>query len=199
MDTIFDGMSRFPAALALDVAAKSTLILAASGAAALALRPASAATRHLAWCLGLWARARAAGPGALRAGLGLADPAGPRGRSLRRIACARVAPSIPVRSPEVSAVHAASPPLAAVGMIESSASGRSPSASKLREDITAAQSPVNSLDPRKFSPWTWLARTWSAVAVLILAVPLVGRIALRRLSRGRRRSRRANGPRSCAT
>src|SRR5262249_27997186 len=40
---------------ALDVAIKATLILAAAGVAALALRRSSAAARHLAWHLGLGA------------------------------------------------------------------------------------------------------------------------------------------------
>ena len=183
MDTIFDGMSRLPAALALDVAAKSTLILAASGAAALALRPASAATRHLAWCLGLWGALALPGlalcvPGwawpilPARGGDLSAAPTSPRGDT-----------SISGQSPKESAAQAASPALAAGGMIEPSAYGRSPSGAKVPENSTAAPSSVNPDIPRKFSPWTWLAGTWSAVALLILAVPLVGRMALWRLSR----------------
>ncbi len=46
--------------LAVDIVAKATLVLAAAGAAALALRRSSAASRHLAWCLGLGAALGAA-------------------------------------------------------------------------------------------------------------------------------------------
>ena len=39
--------------LALDVTAKATLVIACAAAVAMALRSASAACRHLCWCLGL--------------------------------------------------------------------------------------------------------------------------------------------------
>ena len=49
MDTIFDVLSRPTTALALDVAAKSTLVLVAAGVAALVLRRAPAATSTASW------------------------------------------------------------------------------------------------------------------------------------------------------
>ncbi len=52
--TILDLLARSPrAAIALDVAVKATLVLAATAVATLAMRRSSAAARHLAWCLGL--------------------------------------------------------------------------------------------------------------------------------------------------
>ena len=51
-----DLLARSPGvAVAADVAIKATLILAAAGAVAIALRRSSAASRHMAWCLGLGA------------------------------------------------------------------------------------------------------------------------------------------------
>ena len=57
MNAMFlDLLARSPRASSrLDVAIKATLVLAAAGVAALALRRSSAAARHLAWCLGLGA------------------------------------------------------------------------------------------------------------------------------------------------
>ena len=57
MNAMFlDLLARSPRAVqALDVTSKATLVLAVAGVAALALHRASAAARHLAWCLGLCA------------------------------------------------------------------------------------------------------------------------------------------------
>ena len=53
MNAMWELLSRPSSALAVDVAAKSTLVLAAAAVAALMLRRAPAATRHLAWYFGL--------------------------------------------------------------------------------------------------------------------------------------------------
>ena len=54
---LIDLLARSPgvAFFAADIAIKATLVLAAAGAVAMALRRSSAAARHLAWCLGLGA------------------------------------------------------------------------------------------------------------------------------------------------
>ena len=77
---ILDLLSRSPAAaIAVDVAIKATLVLAAAGVASLALRRSSAAARHLAWCLGLAGALAMPVMTLALPGWSLARPAGGRG------------------------------------------------------------------------------------------------------------------------
>lgn len=94
MNAMWELLSRPSSALMVNVAAKSTLILATAAVAALMLRRAPAATRHLAWCLGLCG-ARATGPGRRLAGLGLVGSAGKYGCDslLTDTARGRISPS----------------------------------------------------------------------------------------------------------
>jgi len=187
MNAILDSVLRSLATIGVDVAWKSALVLAAAGALALVLRRASAAARHLAWCLGL------AGSLVLPA-LALVVPVW-------------VWPVLPVRErPEppragaqpslMAAASVGSPPLPA--RIETLTSNQSsPDAASLdalSAGLSVAGSRVIPPAPQvsarirvaSLSLWAWLVSAWTAVACAILSAPILGRIIVGRLARGAR-------------
>ena len=179
MDTIFDVLSRPTAALAVDVAAKSTLVLAAAGVAALALRRAPAATRHLAWCLGpCGAWPCRSWPSACRAGPGRSCRMDDLAASETRQAVATVPAEVVARA-ATSEQHARA-------MIAATSSDEPPSRETGPDGIATGPSPMTTARTWAPSPSTWLAAAWSALMMLFLAVPMVGRFALWRLAAGAR-------------
>ncbi len=173
MKAIFEVLSRSPSALVVDVAAKSTLVLAVAAVVALMMRRAPAATRHLVWCLGLC--------GAL--GLPVMAVALPSWAW-------RVLPANPDGAVSSPAPHAAASAPQAVGLEaqrarpdhrRATAPVEPPKALRLPELDATAPAPSRIGMP---SPPTVVLSAWLAVAMLILSVPLIGRLALWRLARG---------------
>ncbi len=173
MNAMWELLSRPSSALMVDVAAKSTLILATAAVAALMLRRAPAATRHLAWCLGLcgalvlpvlavalpgwaWSVLPANTDVIASSPTPLADASAPQTVGLER----------PAASPDHPAAAVAVEP---------------PASLRLSEIVTTAPAPAR---VRKASPSTAMISAWSTVAMLILTVPLIGRLALWQLARG---------------
>ncbi len=164
-------------ALAVDIAIKATLVLAATGAAALALRRSSAAARHLAWCLGLDAALAlpvlSLGlPGwswrVLPAG---GDAGRPAPTSAARAAALRSERSIP-SSESLGEIVFGEDDLFPTGLATRLAR---PSAAEpvLLPSSPSWQIPVLS--------WPWIA--WLAGFLVVLAGPVVSRFALRRWTR----------------
>ena len=185
MNAMFDILSRSPSALAVAVAAKSTLILALAALAALMLRRAPAATRHLVWCLGLCGALVL--PVMIVAFPGWAWPVLPANADVPAFsAVRRAAASAP--QPVGFEAQAARPDHRAATV------SAEPRAS-LRLPVIVATSPAPA-QLEILSPSIGMISAWSAVAMLILTVPLIGRVALWRLRAGRSRSKTAHGP-SC--
>jgi beta-lactamase regulating signal transducer with metallopeptidase domain/protocatechuate 3,4-dioxygenase beta subunit len=175
---LLDLMARSPRDVpALDVAIKATLILAAAGVAALALRRSSAAARHLAWCLGL-------GAALALPVLSLALP----GWSWRVLPAAGDE-SHPART---SAAHspalrpertiAASLPVHEATFDEEDLLGAEPAA---RHSRPAAANPVVAPSGSSWRilalSWPWVA--WLQGALAVLSTPMAGWVALRRWTR----------------
>jgi beta-lactamase regulating signal transducer with metallopeptidase domain/protocatechuate 3,4-dioxygenase beta subunit len=168
------------AALALDVAVKATLVLAAAAVAALALRRSSAAARHLAWCLGL-----AAALAMPVLSLALPDwswrvlPASGDG--------GQIAPTSTANSPAPRPARM----IPATGLLDETASEEealmnpAPAARRASRPTTASPiAPTSGPSWRIPAPsWSWLWAAWLAGALAVLTPPLAGRIALRRLTR----------------
>jgi beta-lactamase regulating signal transducer with metallopeptidase domain/protocatechuate 3,4-dioxygenase beta subunit len=173
MNVMVDLLSRSPSALVVDVAAKSTLVLALAAVVALMLRRAPAATRHLAWCLGLCgALVLPVMTAALPSWAWPVLPANPDGPASSP--APRAAASAPQTIGHGAPAARADQPAVTV-LVE-------PPASLRRADTVAtASAPAQIGMP---SPSTGLISAWLAVAMLILAVPLLGRLAVWRLARG---------------
>jgi beta-lactamase regulating signal transducer with metallopeptidase domain len=160
-------------AFAADLAVKATLILAAAGAAAMALRRSSAAARHLAWCLGL-------GAALAMPTLCLALP----GWSWRVLpADARTASPTGPTSADSPAAHpgpsgTASPSLDEIAFEQDESLPVAGPSGRLPSPPTAAAGVPSwrILDPS----WSWLWGAWLAGGLVVLAAPIAGRIALRR-------------------
>jgi beta-lactamase regulating signal transducer with metallopeptidase domain len=162
---------------AADALLKATLVLAAAGASALALRRSSAAARHLAWCLGL-------GAALLVPLLSLALPAWSW----------RVLPDAPeagteVASPATAALPRASGPRepAADFLAELDPEGESlagGTASAFRPASASLKQATAGRSWRLPRPsWDWLWVAWLAGASAVLAGPISGRFTLRRWAR----------------
>ena len=167
-----------PAIPAVDVVAKATLVLAAAGAVVLALRHSSAASRHLAWCLGL-------GAALVLPALSLALPGWscascrpqrrPADRFHRRATPRTLVPAQPAKAPQ------------------------SPGAIDLEEEMLESDRPAGRLPSRPtaanrnaalirswgiFTPsWSWIWAAWLIGAGTVMSAPIAGRIALRRWTR----------------
>ncbi len=171
-----DILSRSPAAtIAMDVAIKATLVLAAAAVANLALRRSSAAARHLAWTLGL--AAALAMPV-----MALALP----GWSWR-VLPAGADDGHP--SPTSTADSSAPLPAEAIHSLHD----LDESEFEMTDDATAEPTVPTPIAPQ--SPpswhipapsWSWLWTAWLAGALAVLSTPMAGRIALRRLTRDAR-------------
>jgi beta-lactamase regulating signal transducer with metallopeptidase domain len=162
------------AILAVDIVIKATLVLAAAGAVALALRRSSAAARHLAWCVGLGA---AVGLPVLAIALPAWSwrvmPAAPESDPLVRSSPDSLAPGLDRPSTARHSLLGVAPeeeeaPLTSgstVGLAPaSSASGPTPSSLLFRSVLTPS--------------WWWLWTAWLAGAVAVVSAPIVGRFAL---------------------
>jgi beta-lactamase regulating signal transducer with metallopeptidase domain/protocatechuate 3,4-dioxygenase beta subunit len=164
--------------MAVDLVAKVTIVLATAGAIALALRRSSAASRHLAWGLGL--------------GAALVLPV--FSFCLPGWYC----PVISVSGESVRIPQSSSDSPALARMAASSASGSlgamdreveplvdADSSSKLPSALIASspsQPPVRS--PSFVTPsWSWLWALWLAGAGVVISGPIAGRIALSRWER----------------
>ncbi len=180
MDPYFvDLLTRSPREiLAVDIVAKATLVLAAAGAGALALRRSSAASRHLAWCLGL-------GAALALPVLSLALP----GWSWRVLPAATETVRPIQSSSDSPAPDPAQPgtaPQSLVGIaLEEEAILNAGPAGRLPSRPTAASPTQPSVPSRGvLTPsWWWLWAAWLAGAVTVLSAPIAGRIALRRWAR----------------
>jgi beta-lactamase regulating signal transducer with metallopeptidase domain len=164
--------------LAVDIVAKATLVLAAAGAVALALRRSSAASRHLSWSLGL-------GAALALPVLSLALP----WWSWRVLPAAmETVPPIPSSS-DSPAPHSGQPgtaPQSLVGIaLEEEALLNAGPAGRLPSRPTAASPTPPSVPSRGvLTPsWSWLWAAWLAGAVTVLSAPIAGRIALARWAR----------------
>ncbi len=170
---ILDLLSRSPgAALAVDVAIKATLVLAAAAVASLALRRSSAAARHLAWCLGL--AAALAMPV-----MALALPGWDW-----RILPAGANDGHPSRTS--TDLSPAPPPAEAIPSLHY----LDESEFEMTDDAEAeptVPTPIAPPSPPSWRipapSWSWLWAAWLAGALAVLSTPLAGRIALRRLTR----------------
>ncbi len=182
MNAMFvDLLARSPRALpALDVTVRATLVLAVAGVAALALHRASAAARHLAWCLGLgaalalpvlglvlpgwsWCILPTAGEGARPARISGADAPAPR-----------LTPSLPPSSP-----------LDEFALDGDDLLGGAPATGSSSRPTPA--SPIASSSGRwglvPAPSWSWLWAAWLAGVLAVLSAPLAGWIAVGRLTR----------------
>jgi beta-lactamase regulating signal transducer with metallopeptidase domain len=170
---LLDLLSRSPgAAIAMDVAIKATLVLAAAAVASLALRRSSAAARHLAWCVGLAAALAMpvmalALPGwdwrILPAG---ADDGHPTPTSTDHSLA-------PLPAEAIHSMH----------YLDESEFEMTDDAEA--EPATRPTVPApDGLTWRIPAPsWSWLWAVWLAGALAVLSTPMAGRIALRRLTR----------------
>lgn len=162
---------------AVDIVAKATLVLAAAGVATLALRRASAAARHLAWCLGL--------------GAALALPVSSLalpGWSWRVLPAAtkNVRPIRPSSdSPHPDPVQPGAYPESLVGIsLEEDALLNTGLAGRLPSRPTAGPTPPAVPSRGVLTPsWWWLWGAWLVGAVTVLSAPITGRIVLRRWAR----------------
>jgi beta-lactamase regulating signal transducer with metallopeptidase domain len=190
MNATFDLVLRSVVTIGVDIAWKSALVLLAASALALLLRRASAAARHLAWCLGL------AGS--------LVLPA------LALVAPVWVWPILPVYerpqatlalvSAQPSSITAATvgprPPLPAriETLTRDHSASDAPSSDAQSVGLRVAGSPAFPFGPQSpartglpsLSLWAWLVGVWAAVACAILSAPIVGMITLTRLARSAR-------------
>ena len=181
MNALFlDLLARTPgAAPALDGTVKATLVLAVAGAAALALHRASAAARHLAWCLGLgaalalpvlsfvlpgwsWRILSKAGEGAHSAQISGADAPAPRLAPLLPPSSRldELALDVDNHSGSVPATGSSSRPTPASSIASSSGWW----------GLVAVPS------------WSWPWAAWLAGALAVLSAPLAGWIAVSRLT-----------------
>jgi beta-lactamase regulating signal transducer with metallopeptidase domain len=162
--------------LAVDIVVKASLVLVAAGVVALTLRRSSAASRHLAWCLGLSAAL------ALPA-LALALP----GWSWR-VLPADTESVRPVESSFNSVARhperpgTAPPSLEGVALEDEEDRLHAGLAGRLASRPSAAgpSTPSPPLRSILTPSWWWLWAAWLAGAVTVLSAPIVGRIALRR-------------------
>ncbi len=171
MNAMWELLSRPSSALAVDVAAKSTLVLAAAAVSALMLRRAPAALRHLAWYFGLC--------GAL---------------VLPILAFALPGwawPVLPANSdgsvvPPAPRVAASTPPT--VGAQEPAASPQKPATPRVVASLAPSPQPtIVAPAPARvawLAPSTAILSAWLGIAALLLMLPLIGRLALWRLARG---------------
>jgi beta-lactamase regulating signal transducer with metallopeptidase domain len=174
MDAIHELLTGSPAGvLALDVAGKSILVLAAAGLATLGLRQAAAATRHLVWCLALCGTL-------LLPLLALATPgwAWP-------LLPARGARTVP---PPLASAAAPSPglmpqPLPVALVPESAPRARPRSAGPVAASASLPPPPPEPGGISALAPSSWLMTVWATVASAVLTLPLMGRLAVRRLQR----------------
>jgi beta-lactamase regulating signal transducer with metallopeptidase domain/protocatechuate 3,4-dioxygenase beta subunit len=187
MDAILELLARPSFVLALDVTGKSTLVLAVAGLITLALRRASAATRHLVWCLAFCGVV--ALPTVTLLVPGWAWPIVPARRSTAFSPPA--APVIPTaaRSTPWPNPHPPGPRAANTGL-PFHADLQESGSHALRADRESTTPDAVMGGPRSPAPalsaWTWLVGVWLAVALAILAVPLVGRIVRDQLTQGTR-------------
>jgi beta-lactamase regulating signal transducer with metallopeptidase domain len=190
VDTILEPVLRTLAGIAVDVAWKSAVVLLAAGALVLVLRRASAAARHLAWCLGL------AGS--------LVLPA------LTLVVPVWVWPILPVHERPEATLAAVQPSFTTAASVwpprplpvrleTPSGNQSSPDAADSNLDAPSgtlrlagsrAIPPAPQVSARirlpSFSLWAWLAGVWAGVAGTVLLAPIPGRIILKRLARGAR-------------
>jgi beta-lactamase regulating signal transducer with metallopeptidase domain len=164
--------------LAFDVAAKATLVLAGAGAVAIVLRSASAASRHLCWCLGLSAVL-------VLPALSLALPQW----SCRVLPTATETVGLIPASTDLQAPHPAPP-----GVAPRSLDGIGFDEDPLRDSGSAGR-PASRPDTARpaaqrgrswvlFNPsWSWLWAAWLVGATTVLSAPIAGGIALRRWAR----------------
>jgi len=171
METILDLLFRSPGAIVFDMAWKSAMVLVAAGAITLAMRRASAAARHLVWCLALCGTV-------VLPGMALIVPGWPW-------------PVLPARQEfalsATSAMAAVPTPTSSVIDTPFINTPRPDMAKSLAEPLPAAPrsvhfTPEPPLPTAVNSPWACLLGTWLAVAFAILAAPLIGRSGLRRLA-----------------
>jgi beta-lactamase regulating signal transducer with metallopeptidase domain len=166
--------------LAVDIVIKATLVLAAAGAVAFALRRSSAAARHLTWCLGL-------GAALVLPALAISLPAW----SWRILPSpTETVPTIQARSdilaPQPERAGTARQSLEGVAFDEEQALLTPGSAGRLasRPSAPGPTAPSVSLQSILTPSWWWLWAAWLTGAVTIVSAPIVGRIALRRWARG---------------
>ena len=181
MDTIFDLLSRPAAALALDCRRSPPWSSPRRGWPPWYCvgRPPRRDTSPGAWGS---AAPGPAGHDPLHAGLGLAGPAGAHAMDIA--ANPHRPQSITRPLPAGPKVRKRAARLSPSTLDRATASVRYPfragGPGRHRDRATA----IGTARARTTSsPWTSLAATWSTVAMLILAVPLAGRFALRRLAR----------------
>ena len=165
--------------LAVDIVAKATLVLAAAGAVALALRRSSAASRHLAWCLGLGAALVLPVLSLALPGMVLARPAGRDGD--------RPTPTDrrPTPRPRSRTAGHGSAVARRDRPRDEEALRRTPArrvASRPGRRPARPRRPFHPGDVLTPS-WSWLWAAWLAGAVTVLSAPMAGRIALRRWAR----------------
>jgi beta-lactamase regulating signal transducer with metallopeptidase domain len=180
MNAMFlDLLARSPRAdQALDVTSKATLVLAVAGVAAFALHRASAAARHIAWCLGLsaalalpvlslilpgwaWRILPMAGQGAYPARISRADSPAPR-----------LTPS-----------HHPSSPLDEFTLDGDDPLGVAPATGSSSRPVPASPiAPPPGRWWRVFAP-SWLWTVWLAGVLAVLSTRLAGWIAVSRLTR----------------
>jgi beta-lactamase regulating signal transducer with metallopeptidase domain len=160
--------------LALDIVVKASLVLAAAGVVSLTLRRSSAASRHLAWCLGL------------SAALALALP----GWSLRVLPAdtqnlASVQTSFDFRGASPDRPRTGPQSLEEFAVEGEEAFVNAGRAAPLSSRPSAAGPTAPTVTYRAvFTPsWLWLWVVWLAGAVTFLSAPIAGRIALRRWAR----------------
>ncbi len=165
---------------ALDLTVKATLVLAVAGVAVLALHRASAAARHLAWCLGLGAALALPVLSLVVPGWSwrILPMAAERGHHARISGADAAAPRL-------------GPPLAAPGPLDDltldgdELMGSARATGSLSRGMPA--SPIASSSLRwGFVPapsWSWLWAVWLAGVLAVLSARLAGWIALGRLTR----------------
>ena len=173
MNAMFDVWNGSPSAILVDVAAKSTLVFTVAALAAVMLRRAPAATRHLVWCLGLCGALALPVMAVLLPGWAwpilsaYADNAS-------SLSTAPAAPRNAISARQENGLEAqgARPDHPSAVAVER------PVPIRLPEKVATATARAGIL-----SPSISMIAAWVVVAILILAVPAVGRLTLWRLAR----------------